>query len=106
MELSAASRYATKNGAKLITQGQIRIPFGKGCGSYTDSLLRDRCNGLRVQRHDRPPSGGGTTAEQRLVSRVCHSPRPRGMPHLSDYLKLSWGLINSIRAIFVHLRAA
>src|SRR5262249_29017613 len=41
-----------ENGAQLIAQCEIGIAFGKGGMRNLGGLLRDRRNGLRVQRHD------------------------------------------------------
>src|SRR5262249_5438056 len=65
-----------------ITEGEIGMAFGKGRTSHTGSLFRHRRDGVRVKRHARRPSAKWVQTSERSGAVLCHSPLPRGTPHV------------------------
>jgi hypothetical protein len=48
--------FILKDRPKCISEGQIRMPFGKGRMGHTSGFCRHRLDDVRVERHERRPS--------------------------------------------------
>src|SRR5262249_12811431 len=82
--------------AEGITQDQIGMAFGKGRAGHTGSFFRHRRDDVRVERHARYPSAEGVQASERSGAVLCHSPLPRGTPHVRKRVADIFYYINNL----------